>query len=122
MKPLAPDLFDVACPHSAMPVRIGDKWTAMVIRCLQDGPRRFSELRVPMARVTPKVLTQTLRAMERDGLLTRTAHDEVPPRVEYELTELGRSLIGPLDVACAWGREHLPAVLAARAGHERDDA
>lgn len=120
MMPLSDDLFDVTCPHSAMPIRVGDKWTAMVIRCLQDGPRRFSQLRVPMARVTPKVLTQTLRAMERDGLVTRTAYDEVPPRVEYELTDLGRSLIGPLDTACAWASERLPEVLAARAAHEEE--
>ncbi|GAA2780013.1 winged helix-turn-helix transcriptional regulator [Crossiella cryophila] len=117
-KPLRPDLFDPACPSSALPFRIGDKWTALVIRCLEDGPRRFTELRVPMARVTPKVLTETLRAMERDGMLTRTHYPEIPPRVEYELTGLGRSLLGLLESCCTWADEHLPEVLAARAEHE----
>lgn len=68
--------------------------------------------------VTPKVLTQTLRAMERDGFLTRTAYDENPPRVEYELTALGRSLLGPLDATCAWAREHLPELTDARAAYD----
>ncbi|MFH9727396.1 winged helix-turn-helix transcriptional regulator [Streptomyces sp. NPDC017254] len=81
----------------AQPIRVGGKWTAVVLRCLEDGlPRRFSELRVPLHWITLKVLTETLRAMERDGFLTRTAYDENPPRVEYALTSLGRSLIDPL--------------------------
>lgn len=112
-------MFDPACPSSVVPFRIGDKWTALVIRCLQDGPRRFTELRVPMHRVTPKVLTETLRAMERDGMLTRTHYPEIPPRVEYELTELGRSLLGLLDHCCTWAEEHLPQVIAARERHEQ---
>ena len=65
----------------------------MVICCLEGGPRRFTELRAPLTAVTPKVLGETLRAMERDGLLTRTSYDENPPRVEYAVTPLGRSLI-----------------------------
>jgi DNA-binding HxlR family transcriptional regulator len=113
--PLPADMFAPECPSRAMPTRMGDKWMALVLRCLQDGPRRFSELRVPLRRVTPKVLTETLRAMERDGLVTRTAYDERPPRVEYELTGLGRSLLGPLDTVAAWCREHGHEVLAARA-------
>lgn len=117
-EPLAADLFDDPdCAQRVQPFRVGDKWSGMVLRCLQDGPLRFSELRVPMHRVTPKVLTETLRAMERDGFLTRTAHDERPPRVEYELTALGRSLLGLLDKACAWTREHLPELVSAREAH-----
>ncbi|CAG6391074.1 helix-turn-helix transcriptional regulator [Streptomyces cocklensis] len=116
--PLDPEMFDPICPSSAMPIQIGDKWTGMVVLCLEEGPRRFTELRVPLGGVTPKVLTQTLRAMERDGLLTRTAYDENPPRVEYELTELGRSLFSLIAAARAWSRDHLPALLAARAAHE----
>jgi DNA-binding HxlR family transcriptional regulator len=91
-EPLDPEMFDPVCPSSAMPIQIGDKWTAMVVLCLEGGRRRFSELKGPLRGITPKVLTQTLRAMERDGLVTRTAYDENPPRVEYELTPLGRSL------------------------------
>ena len=107
-------MFDPVCPSSAMPFQIGDKWTAMIVLCLEGGPRRFTEIRVPLRTVTPKVLTQTLRAMERDGLLSRTAYAEIPPRVEYELTPLGRSLLELIEAARAWSRTHLPALLAAR--------
>jgi DNA-binding HxlR family transcriptional regulator len=67
--------------------------------------------------VTPKVLTETLRSLERDGLLTRTVFQEHPPRVEYELTALGHSLLGPMDAVCGWARENLGTLLAARAAH-----
>ncbi|AEV85460.1 HxlR family transcriptional regulator [Actinoplanes sp. SE50] len=111
---LSPDMFDPACPTTAMPLQIGDKWTAMVVLCLEHGPRRFTELRVPLRRVTPKVLAETLRAMERDGLLNRTAYDENPPRVEYALTPLGRSLLTLVDAARAWCTDHFDDLLAAR--------
>ncbi|WHM40373.1 helix-turn-helix domain-containing protein [Streptomyces sp. BPTC-684] len=113
--PLPADLFDRPdCAGGLVPFRVGDKWTGVVLRCLEDGPRRFSELRVPLHWITPKVLTETLRAMERDGFLTRTAYDENPPRVEYELTALGRSLIDPLNATCEWSRAHLTEVTDAR--------
>ncbi|MCO6007621.1 helix-turn-helix transcriptional regulator [Actinoallomurus purpureus] len=118
VEPLDPEMFDPVCPSSAMPIQIGDKWTAMVVICLEGGPRRFTELRVPLRGITPKVLTQTLRAMERDGLVTRTAYDENPPRVEYELTTLGRSLLTLIDAARSWSRDHLPTLLEARRAHE----
>ncbi|WP_234381778.1 winged helix-turn-helix transcriptional regulator [Streptomyces dysideae] len=92
----------------------------MVIRCLETGPRRFTELRVPLPAITPKVLSGTLRAMERDGLLTRTPYDENPPRVEYALILLGRTLIPLLDTARVWSGTHLPQPLAARQDHEHD--
>ncbi len=100
-----------------MPVRIGDKWTGMVVLCLEGGPRRFTELKEPLRVITPKVLTQTLRAMERDGLVTRVAYDENPPRVEYELTPLGRSLLPLIEAARTWCAEHLPALLRTREAH-----
>jgi DNA-binding HxlR family transcriptional regulator len=106
------------CPSSAMPIQIGDRWTGMVVLCLEGGRRRFSELKAPLRGITPKVLTQTLRAMERDGLVTRTAYDENPPRVEYELTPLGRSLLTLVAAARAWSRDHLPALLRAREAHD----
>jgi DNA-binding HxlR family transcriptional regulator len=115
--PLDPEMFDPVCPSAAMPIRIGDKWTGMVVRCLEDGPRRFTELRIPLRAVTPKVLTATLRAMERDGLLTRTAYAENPPHVEYELTALGRSLLDLIGAARQWCDAHLPALLASREAH-----
>ncbi|MEV5407459.1 helix-turn-helix domain-containing protein [Thermopolyspora sp. NPDC052614] len=95
--------------------RIGDKWSALVMLTLLNGPRRFTEIRDRIGGVTPKVLTQTLRAMARDGLLTRRVHAEVPPRVEYELTPLGRSLEAPIRAIAVWAEENVDEVMAARA-------
>ncbi|MEV0308799.1 winged helix-turn-helix transcriptional regulator [Nonomuraea fuscirosea] len=112
-EPLDPDMF-TGCPPAAGPFRVGDKWTAKIIRCLEQGPRRFTELQTPLRAITPKVLTESLRAMERDGLLTRTAYDEIPPRVVYELTDLGRSLLEPMNAGCEWSRRHLAELMDAR--------
>lgn len=112
-EPLDPDLFAGCAPGTPL-IRIGDKWTAKILTCLRDGTRRFSELQVPLRGITPKVLTESLRAMERDGLLTRTVYAEIPPRVEYTLTPLGRSLFEPLAASCAWTRAHQAALLDAR--------
>jgi DNA-binding HxlR family transcriptional regulator len=106
------------CTHASPPIQIGGKWTAKVIRCLETGPRRFSELQAPLRGATPKVLTETLRAMERDGLITRTSYPEIPPRVEYELTRLGRSLLAPLAAACEWTESHLADLLQARGTYQ----
>ena len=94
----------------------------MVLVCLEDGPRRFSELRVPMHRVSAKVLAETLRALERDGMITRTAYEEIPPRVEYALTPLGRTLFPAMEACRVWAAEHLPAVLDARDDYARRGA
>lgn len=114
-------MFAPGCPSSVTPFRIADKWGGMVVLCLERGPRRFSELQVPLRAVTPKVLTQTLRALERDGMVTRTEYDEVPPRVEYELTELGRTLLEPLAACRVWAAEHLEKLLAAREEYARKE-
>ena len=106
--------FDPDCPTRVVLDRIGDKWTVLVISSLVDGPLRFSALRARIGGVAPKVLTQTLRAMERDGLLTRTVHAQVPPRVDYELTPLGASLTAPIATLTAWAETHLGGILAAR--------
>ncbi|WP_327092064.1 helix-turn-helix transcriptional regulator [Nonomuraea sp. NBC_01738] len=100
-QPLDPELF-ANCGPARPPIRIGGKWTAKIVLCLADGPRRFTELEGVLAGITPKVLTESLRGMERDRLIVRTAYDEHPPRVEYELTALGRDLFEPMAVACAW--------------------
>ncbi|MFI1195210.1 winged helix-turn-helix transcriptional regulator [Micromonospora sp. NPDC020750] len=118
MDPLDPDMFHPGCPSSVMPIRIGDKWSALIIVCLEQGPRRFSELRVPIHGVTPKVLTQTLRALERDGMITRTVYAEVPPRVEYELTPLGRTLLDLVAACRHWAHEHMGTLLAARDAYD----
>jgi len=112
---VSPDMFDAQCPSSVMPLRIGDKWTAMVVLCLEHGPLRFNQLRIPLRRISPKVLSETLRAMERDGLVSRDVYDENPPRVEYTLTPLGRSLLTLVDAARAWCAEYLDDLLTARA-------
>ncbi|MGW1343361.1 winged helix-turn-helix transcriptional regulator [Kribbella sp. NPDC002412] len=115
MEALRADMFEEICPSSLLPFRIGaDKWAALVLVCLEDGPRRFSELRVPLARVTPKVLTQTLRNLERDGFVRRTQYDEPVRRVTYELTGLGRSLLEPMRLMCDWAADHWDELLDAR--------
>ncbi|HYU83388.1 MAG TPA: helix-turn-helix domain-containing protein [Kribbellaceae bacterium] len=108
------DMFDPDCPTRLVLDRIGDKWTVLVVELLKDGPLRFTELRAGIGGVAPKVLTQTLRRLERDGILTRTVYPEIPPRVEYELTSLGRSLIAPIDAITDWAETHVSAIAAAR--------
>lgn len=108
------DAFNPACQVRLVLDRIGDKWSVLVVLALRDGPRRFTGLRTMIGGVTPKVLTQTLRAMEHDGLLTRRVYAEVPPRVEYELTQLGLSLQGPVDAITDWAEEHLDEIISAR--------
>lgn len=113
-EPLDPDMFAGCEADHRMPLRVGDKWTSKILTCLKDGPRRFTELRVPLHMVTPKVLTESLRALERDGMITRAAYDERPPRVEYALTALGRTLFEPLSAGCAWTRANGEALAKAR--------
>jgi DNA-binding HxlR family transcriptional regulator len=108
------NLFDPDCPTRRVLDRIGDKWTVLVILLLSDGPQRFSELRAGLGRVAPKVLTETLRRMERDGLLTREVFAEVPPRVEYALTELGESMIAPIVVIGDWAEVNVGRITAAQ--------
>ena len=114
IKPLDPEMFDPICPSDLLPFRFGDKWAALIIRCLQDGPRRFSELRIPLRGITAKVLTQSLRGLERDGMVRRTAYASPVRRVEYELTALGRSLLTPMEAACTWAEQHWDELLDAR--------
>ena len=112
------DLFDPACATRLVLDRIGDKWTVLVVLLLSDGPMRFSELRAHLGSVAPKVLTQTLRRIERDGLVTREIFAEVPPRVEYTLTELGRSLTAPIAVIGDWAETHLGQITAAQRAYD----
>ncbi|WP_205752036.1 winged helix-turn-helix transcriptional regulator [Cryptosporangium phraense] len=92
--------------------RIGDRWTVLIVEALDSGPQRFSALAMRVGGISQKMLTQTLRALEQDGLVTRTVYPVVPPRVEYELTLLGRSLQGPLRALEEWAVENLDAVSA----------
>ncbi|NNG38781.1 helix-turn-helix transcriptional regulator [Flexivirga sp. ID2601S] len=112
------DGFDPECPTRVLLDRVGDKWTVLVVSALADGPMRFTQLRDRIGGVSGKVLTATLRALARDGLVIRTAYPSVPPHVEYELTELGRSLCEPIDVLRDWAEQHIAAVVAHREGFD----
>lgn len=94
--------------------RIGDKWTILVVMMLTDGPRRFNELKRTIGGISQRMLTFTLRGLERDGLVSRTVHPTIPPRVDYELTALGRSLQDPVQALGAWAFANLPAIQDAR--------
>lgn len=108
------NVLDPECPARVVFQRIGDKWASLVVQVLADGPVRFSEMRKLVHVITPKVLTQTLRTLERDGLITRTVLAQVPPRVDYQLTELGLSLLVPLSLLREWAEAHVPGILEAR--------
>jgi len=94
--------------------RIGDKWTVLVVGELGKGPKRFSEIRRALGSISQRMLTLTLRALERDGLLTRTVYPTIPPRVEYKLTKLGHSLLEPVSQLGLWARQNRPAIQDAR--------
>jgi DNA-binding HxlR family transcriptional regulator len=94
--------------------RIGDKWTVMVVGALSQGPIRYNQIRRVVEGISQRMLTLTLKSLEQDGLVSRTVYPTNPPRVDYELTDLGRTLIVPLRAVHAWTVEHLPAMLAAR--------
>lgn len=112
------DVMQPDCPSRVVLRRLGERWTPLVIEALADGPLRFSQLRETVGTLTPKVLTQTLRSLERDGLLTRTVHAQVPPRVDYELTALGRSLTEPVEAMRRWAEHNVAAVLAAQQDYD----
>ena len=95
-----------ACPVETTLMLIGDKWKVLILRDLMDGTKRFGELKKSIGTVSQKVLTAQLRDMEESGLLTRKVYAEVPPRVEYTLTELGYSLKPVLDSLWSWGEEY----------------
>ena len=95
-----------ACPVETTLTLISDKWKVLILRDLMPGTRRFGELKKSVGNVSQKVLTAQLRQMEGSGLLTRTVYPEVPPRVEYTLTDLGRSLKPILDAMWEWGEEY----------------
>jgi DNA-binding HxlR family transcriptional regulator len=106
------DPYAEGCPSRRLLDRIGDRWTVLIIGTLGDGPRRFSEIRRAVEGISQKMLTQTLRGLERDGLVTRTVYAEVPPRVEYELTAAGETLREPLKALERWSIEHFGQVSA----------
>ena len=112
------DAYLAGCPSRKLLDRIADKWVALVVKSLGDGPKRYSEVSHQLAGVSQKMLTQTLRSLERDGVLTRTVTPSVPVRVDYELTPLGESLNGVLGQLKMWAEEHMPEVDRARADYD----
>lgn len=120
---MTPEHSDVTTDHdvagscllvSGIISRIGDKWSVLTIMCLAAGPRRFNELKRVIGGISQRMLTLTLRGLERDGLVTRTVFPTVPPRVDYELTDLGRSLTGPVQALGRWAFENKTTIEAAR--------
>ena len=114
MKPRHLHVTDECQSISEILARVGDKWTVLVVTLLGAGPRRFSELRRTIDGISQKMLTTTLRGLERDGFCTRRVFPTVPPRVEYQLTELGRDLLVPVQALADWARVNRGRVDAAR--------
>lgn len=101
--------------------RVGDKWSVLLIGMLRDGPKRFSELLRMIEGVSQRMLTLTLRGLERDGLVTRTVLPTIPPRVDYELTDLGQTLLEPILALSSWAAEHRFDVQEARARYDKKE-
>jgi DNA-binding HxlR family transcriptional regulator len=101
--------------------RVGDKWSVLVVMQLERGPRRFSEIKRAVGGISQRMLTLTVRGLERDGLVTRRIFPTIPPRVEYELTRLGRSLCEPVIALGTWAQTHLAEIEAARSAFDQRD-
>lgn len=114
---LAYDAYLAECPARKLLDRISDKWVSLAVNALADGPQRHSDLQRRLASVSQKMLTQTLRNLERDGLITRTVQPSVPPRVEYDLTALGRSLLPVMQAIKNWAEQHMDEVEVARTAY-----
>ncbi|MDA8372624.1 MAG: helix-turn-helix domain-containing protein [Nocardiopsaceae bacterium] len=107
-----------ACPVTDVLRRIGDKWSVLVVVVLGRGPRRFNELHRSIENISQRMLTRTLRALQRDGLVTRTVYPTVPATVEYALTDLGRTLLGPLSALTDWAIANREDIEVARIRHD----
>lgn len=115
---IAYDAFVAACPSRQLLDRLSDKWTTLVINALAGGPLRYAELARIIAGVSQKMLTQTLRSLERDGLVSRTVTPSVPVRVDYELTQIGRELLTVLSAVKTWSERHIEQVLDSREAYD----
>jgi DNA-binding HxlR family transcriptional regulator len=112
-----PNVLSQDCESRQALDRIADKWTCLIVYALLDGPRRHGELKRMIEGISQKMLTQTLRGMEADGLVKRTVIDIIPPHVEYGLAPLGQTLSEPLVAICQWAMDHLPEMQSARHAH-----
>lgn len=113
------NVYQAACPTRLMLNRIADKWTVLVLGLLALETKRFSLLQREIGGISQKMLTQTLRGLERDGLVLRTMYPEVPPRVEYSITPLGQTLVGLLAELRQWSETHMEEVLQAQQAYDQ---
>lgn len=114
----APNILAASCTSRSVLRHLTDRWTPMIVAVLQQGPQRFKDLKTQVEGISPKVLTDTLKSMERDGLISRTATASIPPRVDYELTALGSTLIEPMNALRTWAESHVAEVEANRASYD----
>ncbi len=112
------DVYNERCPTRIVLDRIADKWTVLIVGALDGKTERFGELRREIGGVSQKMLTQTLRGLERDGIVARRVYASVPPKVEYSLTELGRTLVRILEAIREWSENNIEDVLRARTGYD----
>lgn len=119
MDPSPPPLIDSCKPAREVMSRIGDKWSALIVIALRDGPLRFGEIKRVIGSVSQRMLTLTLRCMERDGLIERTVTPTKPQRVDYELTKLGHSLRAPVEALGRWAFEHKQEIETAQRNFDR---
>jgi DNA-binding HxlR family transcriptional regulator len=117
-----PAPLEAVCPVRGVLDKLGDKWSMLVILELSAGEHRFSDLRRRIPDISQKMLTQTLRILQRDGLVARTVHPTVPPAVSYRLTGMGESLLAPFGALVAWADANHPAVISARKAFDADAA
>jgi len=120
MTRIKPDVFNANCDSRQVLALVADRWSMLILYALSNRVRRHGELKRMIGGISQKMLTQTLRSLERDGLVRRSVFDVVPPHVEYALTPLGQTLLEPLRAICRWAQNHLPQVRTARA-HASDE-
>jgi len=113
-----PNVYASDCASRQILNRIGDTWSVLIVASLADGRLRYSELAARIDGISPKMLTQTLRGLERDGMISRTVFPVIPPRVDYELTDLGRSLLGLVRELVVWAEGHIGDVIDARESYD----
>ena len=119
MELFAPNVYDAACPTRHVLDLVADKWATLILGLLADRTLRFAELQRQIGGISQKMLTQTLRDLERDGLVERTVYAQVPPRVEYTLTALGQTLREPIAAIIRWSEEHIEAVTTAQQRYDK---
>jgi DNA-binding HxlR family transcriptional regulator len=122
METFVPDVYSQSCPTRHVLDLIGDKWATLIVGLLEERPQRFAALHRQIGGISQKMLTQTLRRLERDGLVQRTVYAEVPPRVVYTLTPLGQTLCAPLAALRMWAETNIVAVQAAQRRYDQSAA